>query len=1156
MAENVAVATGPFLRLLAGSLGLVLPLILALPQTSDAQAVADSAAILGARAVREYEQGAPANLSRAIELWARALPLERRLGNRRNEGTLFDNIGAAYHELGRLDSALSYFGRAHAVRRKGGSRQDEALTANSIGLVYEDVQKPDSALAWYRTAYAILRTLRDPLNEAVTLHNIGSALAGLGRPDSAIIIFRQVLSIRRQVGDSAGEATTLNALGNELRTLGYPDSAVSAYRRALAIMRGLRDRSGEAISLANLGRVYADQGPPDSALSLYRQALVIQRQVGDRLGEEIALNDIAVVYDVRGQADSALLLYRQSLAMAHERGDRKSEARTMNNIGTVYSALGFPDSAVALFHRALAINREVGDRAGEGTTLGNISYVHGDQGRRDSALTYNYQALAIARAVGGRASEGLALQNIGSGHFNLGRPDSAIVYFRQALAIQREVGDRAGEMATLDNIGAVHRRWGHADSALASHRQALAIAREVGDRPREAMALLGLGVLHYDLGRADSAVAFGSQALAINRATGRRKGEAEALHDIGGFYAGANRPDSALVYYGQALAIEREVGLRVHVGRTLSNLGAVHADLGHADSALSLQQQALAIKREVGDRPGEGAATHNIAAIRAELGRADSALVGFSHALKIMRETGDRAGEAETLNRIGWTHHRARTPPDLRVAVAYYDSAAAVKATVAARSGGEQNRVSYAEQSVGLFRLWTYAWLARSSELGQVPTALAGLAASERGRAQSLLDLMRRTSGDASSGRDLTSEGAGLLAAVTKSGTAVLSYLVTLDTLVLWFAVPGRDVEVIRRAVPHDTLARLVSSLRGAMGVGEATRGRMALRGGDPLDPEPIGVVRGSIGARAVRPGVGSLDAVSRALAELLLPPALDRRLGKVRELAIIAPDVLGLVPFATLPVDSRGTPFGARYALRYAPSLAALGEVEGRSGLPTGGQRTTALQRALVVGNPSMPTTSGFGESFQLDSLSGAAAEAIWLATRLGSAALMGLLATEAEVRRRLPSASIVHLATHGYAYASEARARLSFVALAPSPSHDGFLTVGEVLDDPALMLSADLVVLSACQTGLGDLKQAEGTVGLQRAFLAKGARSVLVSLWSVSDAATSLLMQRFYTHWLDDADGPSKAEALRRAQEEVRKTPGFEAPKYWAAFQLVGAR
>ena len=133
---------------------------------------------------------------------------------------------------------------------------------------------------------------------------------------------------------------------------------------------------------------------------------------------------------------------------------------------------------------------------------------------------------------------------------------------------------------------------------------------------------------------------------------------------------------------------------------------------------------------------------------------------------------------------------------------------------------------------------------------------------------------------------------------------------------------------------------------------------------------------------------------------------------------------------------------------------------------------------------------------------------------------------------------------------------ARESFIALAPDSAHDGLLTVGEIMDDPALRLASELVVLSACQSGLGDLKDAEGTIGLPRAFLARGARSVLVSLLSVSDDATRLLMERFYAHWLDDADRPTKAQALERATTDLRNTAGFEHPRFWAGFQVVGAR
>ena len=150
---------------------------------------------------------------------------------------------------------------------------------------------------------------------------------------------------------------------------------------------------------------------------------------------------------------------------------------------------------------------------------------------------------------------------------------------------------------------------------------------------------------------------------------------------------------------------------------------------------------------------------------------------------------------------------------------------------------------------------------------------------------------------------------------------------------------------------------------------------------------------------------------------------------------------------------------------------------------------------------------------------------------------------------------APIIHFATHGLGYGTAAQARRSYVAFAPDATQDGLLTLGELMDDRTLTLHAELVVLSACQTGLGNLRQAEGTIGLQRAFLAKGARSVLVSLWNVDDAATRLLMEHFYRNWLDPVTPRSKAVALQQAQQAVRQTPGFAHPRYWAAFQLVGA-
>ena len=809
------------------------------------------------------------------------------------------------------------------------------------------------------------------------------------------------------------------------------------------------------------------------------------------------------------------------------------------------------ESSILHYLRAAESYRRIGALPQMAEMLSNIAYVHNSLGRPDSALVYYSRLIVLLRESHQRAGLGEALSRVGEVYHGLGQMDSALFHYRNALVLAREAQDRRTEGRTLSNIGVAFQALGRPDSALGYLNRALVIRQQLGDSVGEGVTLNNLAMVLQLLGRPDSALVYLRHSLLLRRAVKDRAGEGTTLNNIGYSFEQLAQRDSALAYYREALLVLREVGRRWTVGITLANMGRVWLELGRLDSALVYLNEGLGLKREVGDKAGETWALNDLGRVYQSLGQPDTAVRLLNQALALLREVGDRAREGETLYNLAQVFHRSKR--DFRAAVAYYDSASATRAQVGRFAGGDANRLSFAEQDVQLYQNWALAWLAWPNGVGGVSAeagARASLAAAERGRAQALLDLMRGTSRETGPGRDLATEGGQLLARATHGGAAVLSYLVTQDTLLLWVGVPGGEVVVVRRALPRDTLAQLVGAFRAALGAGErAGRRRLALRGGGPVE----GVAFGGLGVRQVN--TSSLDSVAHTLSALLLPPGLGQRLGAAREIVVVPHGSLGLVPFAALFLDSSAAPLGNRYAVRYAPSLAALGEAEARAGLPTGSAQTTALRTALVVGNPVMPTKSSSGETFALGPLPQAEAEGRWVAQRLGTPVLVGAQASEAQVRGRLPRAAVVHLATHGYAYAAEARARQSFIALAPGAGQDGFLTVGEVLDDPAFKLRADLVVLSACQTGLGDLKQAEGTVGLQRAFLAKGARSVLVSLWSVSDEATALLMKHFYTHWLGDTDHPSKAEALRRAQEDVRARPEFHEPKYWAAFELVGA-
>jgi CHAT domain-containing protein/tetratricopeptide (TPR) repeat protein len=823
------------------------------------------------------------------------------------------------------------------------------------------------------------------------------------------------------------------------------------------------------------------------------------------------------------------------------------------------------DRAGELFLDAAAAYEAVGDRGRAAEMLANAGYVHNIRGRFDAAFTSYGRALRLARDAGDRSSEALALGDIGELHHRLGQLDSAATHYEESLVLAREVVDRNTEGRMLNNLGIVNNDMGVPDAAGAYLAEALELRQNLGDRVGEAVTLNNLAQVQLTVGRPDSAIALQRVSLAIRLEIGDRPAAGTVLNNIGLAFSRLQEPDSSLNYYRQALGIWREFERPGVLSLTLSNMGRAFRALGALDSALVYTHEALAVAREFGDRASEVWALEDLGLTFHELERPDSALTAFFGGLDAARDVGDRAREGEILFHLARLHHRATPMASLESAVAYYDSAAAVRRSVAERAGVDEDRVSFAEQDVRLFEDWALAWLARDD----VPdNTYAALAAAERGRAQGLLDLMRSgapaagaaatprgqtTRETTSSEVNLSTEGREIAESALGTDGALLYYLATEDTLLAWLIRPRQEPLTSRAAVPLDSLAAWVGYLRVGLGLDDTAVGsRIAAL---ERSPEVLG---------PPRRGADYAASVAGLLTDILLPPPFAAELAGAREVVIVPQGPLGSLPFAVLPLGRRNRllePFGSTFAIRYAPSLGALAEASGRPAISRtdrgGASRdSTPFSSALVVGDPSMPwVPGGDGTPVNLGQLPGSGEEARWVGSFLGGAPLIGPEATEATVRARLRDAPLVHLATHGYAYATEDRTRDSFVALAPGGGHDGLLRVGELFEDAELTLSAELVVLSACQTGLGDLKRAEGTIGFQRALLARGARSVLVSLWSVSDVVTEEMMRAFYEHWLGDEDRPTKAEALYRAQQDVSRLAGFEHPRFWAAFQLVGA-
>jgi tetratricopeptide (TPR) repeat protein len=788
---------------------------------------------------------------------------------------------------------------------------------------------------------------------------------------------------------------------------------------------------------------------------------------------------------------------------------------------------------------ALVVLLAVADSAGrtrqplrEGTARAFAAQVYINLGRPDSARPLARRSVELLGMRGGRAPPAI-LTLLGEALQYLGSPDSALLMYRRALPLSAAARSRA-EARLLNDIGSAHHQLGYLDSAGRYLDRALELRRQLRDSLGLAGTLNNLGRVQQTLGRPDSAATLFAAALPLRRSAGDFAGLGATLNNLGYSFDLLRRPAEALDRYREALEALREAGNLSIAGLVRINMGRAYLALGQIDSALAGVSEGLAIKRAVADSAGVSWGLVDLGRVQRAQGDRSGALRSFRDARNLLRLIGDRGREGGVLFELGSLARRPGPGADPLGALARFDSAAALRSSVGVGALLDSDRLSFAEQDLLLFEEWVSAWLDRR-DLPPEQAALAALAVAERGRARALLDLMRERNAALAPGADLIREGRGLVEWVQRSASSALVYLVGQDTLTIWVIPASGEISVRRLAVGRAEVAEAVSAYRVALGV----------EGGcDPADGQ----------------AAGDLSHASARLTSLLLDDAIRARLTGSQSVIIVPHGPLHLVPFAALP-GSDAMPFGAHIAIRYTPSLDILIEASTRPSVvgQSGSSRWGAMRPALIVGNPRMPILAICGVRLRPRGLRAAEESSRWLAGRLAADAMVGEQATERRVRADAGGARLIHLETHGFAYENEAGARGSFVALTSDsgaadlpPEGDGMLTVGEVLDQLP-RLQAELVVLGACQTGLGNLKDAEGTVGLQRAFLAKGARSTLVSLWTVDDSASSALLREFYEQWL--TVGVSKSEALRQAQGSVRRTKRFEHPRFWAAFVLAGA-
>jgi tetratricopeptide (TPR) repeat protein len=945
-------------------------------------------------------------------------------------------------------------------------------------------------------------------------------------------------------------------LASELRR------SVSAGEDALTIWRAVGDKSREAATLHTLGRSRYLLSDLKSSVRDYQAALTIRVALNDQRGEAATRAYLATTYWALGLQAQALEEYENAVRLAARIADPATEAYAENGIGNLRYAQGDPTLAMTQYERALELWRTAGDVAGEGIALSNLGQLHAVLGERQLALERYRQALPRLQAARQQRRAADTLKNIGRVYDALGRPEQAVLYYTDALSVERASGNRRSEAQTRLMLADAYLQNRAPADAFREYTRAWQLARQIADRDTEANALYGRAGYHLSRRRYWHALRTVRRAFTLHHRLGDVRHEATDLQLSAVVLSAAGRHQDALPLFERAVALHRASGDRVGEGETRYEMARTLARTHEWTAARVQIEQAIAIVESLRTQLSSDGFRRSYFATVQSYYRWYIDLLMTMHREHPAEGWDRRALEASERG-------RARSLLDL-LNTAGADVTTGVPPGLLQRQGSIRRALNF-----------------ESDRRFQLPPE----SAAERGRLDVEIDRLVAEYDEVDAAIKRSSSQYADLAGATPLNVDQIQALLDADTtLVMYVAGEARIYAWV--------LTRSGASVRELTDPAHVRQLAASARDSLSRDPRSLLAIR----AGGLSHATDSLRALSEAVLEPIASLLITPRI------VIVASDALEYVPLGALPAPSslpgvpskapavattgsshsraaavpEHEPLAARREITYLPSASALERLRARVTRAASDPPAVAvfadpvfssddprLGRSARRVSPAAATRgANVLAAFALDGALGTLA--------LGPPYLPRLAATrqEAEIVARLAPADvllaldfdanrwrvlntpleryrILHFATHAVIddrHPELAGVLLSLLTPDGSPQ-DGFLRLHDIY---GLRLSADLVVLSACQTAVGPEIRGEGMVGLVRGFMSAGAARVVASLWKVDDEATALLMREFYSGLL--RDGLSASAALQRAQMQLWQNPRWNAPFYWAAFQLQG--
>jgi CHAT domain-containing protein/Flp pilus assembly protein TadD len=1157
------------------------------------KARSNEASILNAIA---YTYGNLNENTKALGYLEQALAISRELKDRLQEARILMTFSMIYgFNLTEYTKAVGYLEQALAILRESKepkARSLQGLTLSALGLFYRPLGEKQKAIDAYNQAQSLYDAENKPKKEAEALSGLAGVYGDLGEGKKEREYLDQALAIHKANNDLPEQASTLTFIAYNYQNLGETEKALKYHQQALEIYRQTKDLFEQARTLNNIGLVYSSRGDRPSAEKYIQQGLELQKTIQSQLGQDaeyqrnqiIILKLIATSYYGLGDTQQRIVYLKQAQTIAHELGRTQVEAELISSIGQAYYELGETQKALDNLNQALKLQREIKDFQGKAKTLVNIASIHTKSGEFQQALDILNQALEISKQKQNVDLEGEIISEMSYVYRDLGAYELSIEESKKVLAIYQKTNPGSVGI-TLASIGGAYqgscfyqKKPEDCHQALDYLEQALISARKQGFFSSEATILGGIAKIYELLKDYPQAITNAKEALQLSRKYKLKNREKDALASLSAAYKGAGDYQNALDASKQSLLLSQQLGDLTSLATVYRYQGVIYTSMKQPQQAIEAYNQQLKLAKQIGDISYQTFPLYKIAIIERDRGNFNQAKTHIETVIGIVENTRGKVTSQDLRSSYFATvQDYYKFYIDLLMQLHKKDPSKGYNA--------EALHISERSRARSLIELLTEA--RANIRKGVNPKLLA-----EEKRLQQLIDArgkLLQEASNKSAQEKLQKEVSDLLTQQKELQTKIRTSSPKYANL--QYPQPLK-LPQIQQQLDKDSLL-----LQYSLGEERSYLWAVTPNSIDSYELPP----RKQIEEAATKfkndlqqPRGGDLTALSATkLSKLILAPVAD--LGQKR-LVIVADGALQTIPFAALTdvqtgqkgnsSSSKYQPLIVNHEIVNLPSVTAIAtqrqDLKGRKTAPL----TLAVLADPVFNTKDCRVTK---EDCQASDKSSSIGPNLDVGTEVEQSQLKQAgrnlnrnvleriqgTRTEADaILKLVPSNNLqafdfdanykwitnpqlsqyrfLHFATHGFADPNNPELSgivLSLVDKQAKPVDRGYLRLGDIFN---LDFAADLVVLSACDTGLGKDVNGEGLVGLTRGLMYAGAERVAVSLWQVNDDGTAKLMQEFYTEML--RQGKSPTVALRAAQMKLWQDSNWQNPYYWSAFTLQG--